>query len=90
MQTLLDLIRQPLLIGAFVLSMLIVVGAYISSHWYYGEVEPVPEELLNYTPEPAVARGAPEGDRHGPMTRQGGAYRLAVMMRCKLAMSWTN
>ena len=61
MKTLLDLICQPLIIGAFVLSILIVVGAYFGSHWYYGDVEPVPEELLNYTPEPAVSRGPPEG-----------------------------
>ena len=60
MKTLLDLIRQPLVIGAFVLSILIVVGAYFGSHWYYGDDEPVPEELLNYKPEPAVSRGDPE------------------------------
>ena len=61
MKTLLDLIRRRLVIGALVLSILIVVGAYFSSHWYYGEVEPVPEELLNYKLEPAVSHGAPEG-----------------------------
>lgn len=63
MKTVLDLIRQPLIIGAFVLSTLIVVGAYFGSHWYYGEVEPVPEEVLHYTPTPAVSRGAPEVSR---------------------------
>ena len=41
MKTLLDLTRQPLVIGAFVLSILIVVGAYFGSHWYYGDVEPI-------------------------------------------------
>lgn len=41
MKTVLDVIRQPLVIGAFVLSLLIVVGAYFGSHWYYGDVEPV-------------------------------------------------
>ena len=60
MKILLDLIRQPLIIGAFVLSILIVVGVYFGSHWYFGEVEPVPEELLNYKPSPAVSRGASE------------------------------
>lgn len=60
MKTLLDLIRQPLFIGAFVLGILIVVGVYFGSHWYYGEVEPVPEELLNYKHQPAVGRGVPE------------------------------
>ena len=47
MKTVFDLIRQPLIIGAFVLSTLIVVGAYFGSHWYYGNVEPIniPENL---------------------------------------------
>ena len=57
----LDVLRHPLVISAFVLSTLIVVGAYFGFHWYYGEVEPVPEELLSYTPEPAVGQGDPEG-----------------------------
>ena len=61
MKTLSDLIRQQLVIGAFVLSIIIVVGVYFGSRWYYGKVEPVPEELLNYKPEPAVSHGAPEG-----------------------------
>ena len=56
MTTLLDLIRQPLVIGAFVLSILIVVGAYFGSHWYYGEVEPtdIPENatVTSRPPEP--------------------------------------
>ena len=41
MKTILDLIRQPLVIGALVLSILIVGGTYFGSHWYYGDVEPV-------------------------------------------------
>lgn len=41
MKTVLDLIRQPLVMGALVLSILIVVGAYFGSHWYYGDVESV-------------------------------------------------
>ena len=41
MKTILDVIRQPLVIGALVLSVLIVVGVYFGSHWYYGDVEPV-------------------------------------------------
>ena len=60
MKTLLNLIRQPLIIGVFVLSVLIVVGVYFGSHWYYGDVEPMSEEVLNYKPSPAVSRGAPE------------------------------
>ena len=41
MKTVLDLIRQPLFIGALILSILIVGGAYFGSHWYYGNVEPI-------------------------------------------------
>ena len=41
MKIVFDLIRQPLVIGAFVLSVLIVVGVYFGSHRYYGDVEPV-------------------------------------------------
>ena len=46
--------------GACLIAVLVVVGSYFGSHWYYGEAEPVPEELLRYTPSPAVSRGAPE------------------------------
>ena len=56
MKILLDLIRQPVVIGAFVLSILIVVGAYFGSHWYYGDVESIaiPENspLVPRPPEP--------------------------------------
>ena len=38
MKTVFDVIRQPLVIGALVLSILIVVGVYFGSHWYYGDV----------------------------------------------------
>ena len=41
MKTVLDVLRQPLVIGALVLSVFIVVGVYFGSHWYYGDVEPV-------------------------------------------------
>ena len=46
MKTVFDVLRQPLVIGALVLSILIVVGVYFGSHWYYGDIEPVPEHLL--------------------------------------------
>ena len=46
--------------GACLIGALIVMGSYFGSHWYYGEAEPVPEELLRYTPSLAVSRGAPE------------------------------
>ena len=41
MKTVFDVIRHPLVIGALVLSILIVAGVYFGSHWYYGDVEPV-------------------------------------------------
>lgn len=41
MKTIFDVLRHPLVIGALVLSILIVVGVYFGSHWYYGDVEPV-------------------------------------------------
>ena len=41
MKTVLEVICQPLLIGALIVSLLIVVGMYFGSHWYYGDVEPV-------------------------------------------------
>ena len=48
--------RPKLLIGGAILfAVLYVVGSYFGSHWYYGDIEPVPEELLNierYSPPP--------------------------------------
>ena len=41
MKTIFDVLRHPLVIGAFVLSILIVVGVYFGFHRYYGLVEPV-------------------------------------------------
>ena len=54
MKTVLDLIRQPLVIGALVLSILIVGGAYFGSHWYYGDIEPIeiPEASVSTPPLP--------------------------------------
>ena len=52
MRNLFDLVRQPILIGAFILALLIVVGSYVGSHWYYGDIEPVnmPENSTTFTP----------------------------------------
>ena len=36
--------------GAIMFAMLVVVGSYFGSHWYYGDVEPVPEHLLTIEP----------------------------------------
>ena len=47
--------------GACLIAVFIVVGSYFGGHWYYGDVEPVPEELLRYTPTPAVSRGVSKG-----------------------------
>ena len=55
--------------GACLIAVLIVVGSYFGSHWYYGEVEPVPEELSRYTPTPAVSLRYLREDCHGLMTR---------------------
>ena len=56
MKTVFDVIRQPLVIGALVLSVLIVGGAYFGSHWYYGDVESIhiPAQAT-FTPSPAVS-----------------------------------
>ena len=64
MKTLLDLIRQPLVIGAFMLSILIIVGAYFGSHWYYGDVKPIdiPE---NTTVAPRPPEPVPEVNLEG-------------------------
>ena len=66
MKTLLDLIRQPLFIGAFVLGVLIVVGAYFGSHWYYGDVEPIDiPENVTLAPTPPEVRTTPEVNLEG-------------------------
>ena len=41
MKTLFDFIREPIIIGSIVLALLIVIGAYLGSHYYYGDVEVV-------------------------------------------------
>ena len=41
MKTLLEVFREPFVIGASVLAVLIVIGAYLLSHYYYGDVEVV-------------------------------------------------
>lgn len=45
--------KQKLVIGGAILfAVLFVVGSYFGGHWYYGEVEPVPEHLLTIEPPP--------------------------------------
>ena len=53
MKTVFDFVRQPLILLACVLSVLIVAVAYFGSHWYYGDVDPMP------TPPLALAPGLP-------------------------------
>lgn len=73
MKPVFDVLRQPLVIGTFVLSALIVVGFYFRSHWYYGDVEQVPEDLLHYTPTPAVSRRDPEVSKRRLPQKDGSA-----------------
>ena len=40
MQPLFEILRAPVVIGAFILAFLIVIGSYVGSRWYYGDVEP--------------------------------------------------
>ena len=55
MKTVFDVLRQPLIIGALILSILIVLGAYFGSHWYYGDVEPV--EMSEFSaPTPSLPK----------------------------------
>ncbi len=66
MKTVLDLIRQPLVIGALVLSILIVGGAYFGSRWYYGDIEPVKiPELSASTSYPPKNPSSAEVDLSG-------------------------
>ena len=67
MKTVLDLVRQPLVIGALVLSILIVGGAYFGSHWYYGDIEPIeiPEASVSTPPLPKNPLPSEEVDLSG-------------------------
>ena len=53
MKTLFDFVREPMIIGSFTLALLIVIGAYVGSH-YYGDVEvidlPTPLALAPSSP----------------------------------------
>ena len=66
MKTVFDVLRHPLVIGALVLSILIVVGVYFGSHYYYGTVEPIkmpePLALAHTTPSTQVSSGLDFGE----------------------------
>ena len=55
MKPLLDFIREPIIIGSFALAVLIVIGAYFGSHYYYGDVEviDIPEPLALTPSQPS-------------------------------------
>jgi hypothetical protein len=57
MRNLLDFLRSPILIGSFVLVLLLLVGSYFLSDWYYGdtEIKPIPTVL----PEPRAVEHHP-------------------------------
>lgn len=56
MKTVADALRQPLVIGAYVLSVFIVGGAYVGSRWFYGDVEPIDIPVLQtVAPRPEAA-----------------------------------
>ncbi len=47
--------KQKLVIGGAILfAVLFVVGSYFGSHWYYGDIDPVPEHLLTIEPRPSI------------------------------------
>ena len=54
MKILFDFVREPIIIGSFTLALLIVIGAYVGSHYYYGDVEvidlPAPLALTPSSP----------------------------------------
>ena len=64
MRSIFDVLRQPLVIGAFVLSVLIVVGAHFGSHWYYGDVEPI-DIPAQTTLVPSLSVSVPEANLEG-------------------------
>lgn len=83
-KTLLDLIPQPVVIGALVLSILIGVGAYFVSHWYYGDVKPIDipySTLTSRPPEPAPEvnlEGLPTVDEQTPIESKATVPSTAV------------
>ena len=64
MRSAFEVLRQPLIIGALVLSVLIVVGAYFGSHWYYGDVESI-DIPAQTTFVPSLSVSVPEANLEG-------------------------
>ena len=71
MKILFDFIREPIMIGSITIAVMIVVGTYFGSHYYYGDVEvidlPAP---LALTPSSPSAQASSELD-FGELSEQG-------------------
>ena len=70
MKTLFDFVRQPLVLGSCVLSLLIIAVAYFGSHWYYGDVAPMPTPPLALAPGTSSVQTSSELD-FGELSEQG-------------------
>ena len=63
MKTLFEAIHEPIIIGAFVLAILIVIASYVGSHYYYGDVEVIKlDEPLALAPSQPTSQTSPELD----------------------------
>lgn len=58
MKNLVDFIREPIMIGSVVIAVLIVIGAYLGSHYYYGDGV----EMLEIPDTSALAPSKPRSE----------------------------
>ena len=58
MKNLVDFIREPIMIGSVVIAVLIVIGAYLGSHYYYGDGV----EMLEIPDTSALAPSQPQSE----------------------------
>ena len=58
MKNLVDFIREPIMIGSVVIAVLIVIGAYLGSHYYYGGGG----EILEISDTSALAPSQPRSE----------------------------
>lgn len=58
MKNLVDFIREPIMIGSVVIAVLIVIGAYLGSHYYYGDGV----EMLEIPDTSALAPSQPRSE----------------------------
>ena len=74
MKTLLEVFREPFVLGASVLAALIVIGAYLLSHYYYGDVEVIDlPASLALTPSSPSVQASSELD-FGELSEQGESF----------------